>query len=67
MEDVKDELQQSDFADDVNGAKREIERHKEMQQKVSGSLLHDLDSNGQRLLQRLVLIWVSVCSEVASD
>ncbi|XP_071527234.1 triple functional domain protein isoform X3 [Panulirus ornatus] len=53
LEDVRDELQQSDFADDVNGAKRAIERHKEMHQKVTGSLVHDLDMMGQRLLQRL--------------
>ena len=54
LEDVRDELQQSDFADDVNGAKRAIERHKEMHQKVTGNLVHDLDLTGQRLLQRLV-------------
>ncbi|XP_042869484.1 kalirin-like isoform X2 [Penaeus japonicus] len=53
LEDVRDELQQSDFADDVSGAKRAIERHKEMHQKVTGSLVHDLDMLGQRLLQRL--------------
>ncbi|XP_069191995.1 triple functional domain protein isoform X3 [Procambarus clarkii] len=53
LEDVRDELQQSDFADDVNGAKRAIERHKEMHQKVTGNLIHDLDMMGQRLLHRL--------------
>ncbi|XP_066961005.1 kalirin isoform X3 [Macrobrachium rosenbergii] len=53
LEDVRDELQQTDFADDVSGAKRAIERHKEMHSKVSGSLIHDLDVMGQRLLQRL--------------
>ncbi|XP_050733039.1 triple functional domain protein-like isoform X4 [Eriocheir sinensis] len=52
LEDVRDELQQSDFADDVNGAKRAIERHKEMHQKVTGNMVHDLDLTGQRLLQR---------------
>lgn len=54
LEDVRDELQQSDFADDVNGAKRAIERHKEMHQKVTGNMVHDLDLTGQRLLQRSV-------------
>ncbi|CAL4059912.1 unnamed protein product, partial [Meganyctiphanes norvegica] len=53
LEDVRDELNQSDFADDVNGAKRAIERHKEMHQKLFGSQVHDLNLMGQRLLQRL--------------
>ncbi|XP_063844125.1 triple functional domain protein-like isoform X3 [Scylla paramamosain] len=53
LEDVRDELQQSDFADDVNGAKRAIERHKEMHQKVPGNEVHKLDLTGQMLLQRL--------------
>ncbi|MPC23919.1 Kalirin [Portunus trituberculatus] len=53
LEDVRDELQQSDFADDVNGAKRAIERHKEMHQKVPGNEIHKLDLTGQMLLQRL--------------
>lgn len=54
LEDVRDELQQSDFADDVNGAKRAIERHKEMHQKVPGNEIHKLDLTGQMLLQRSV-------------
>lgn len=54
LEDVRDELQQSDFADDVNGAKRAIERHIEMHKKVTGNMVHDLDLTGQRLLQRSV-------------
>ncbi|KAK4312675.1 hypothetical protein Pmani_015918 [Petrolisthes manimaculis] len=54
LEDARDELQQGHFAEDAAGAKRAIERHKEMHQRVmTGGAMHDLDLMGQRLLQRL--------------
>lgn len=53
IEDIQEDLNRSDFAEDVNGAKHGIDQHKEMEKKILKLPIEELDLQGQKLLAKL--------------
>ncbi|CAL7943982.1 unnamed protein product [Xylocopa violacea] len=52
FDDLREDLNRNDFADDVAGAKHEIDLHNEMKKKILKVPVEDIDLAGQRLLKR---------------
>lgn len=53
IEDFQEDLQHFDLAEDVNGAKHQIDNHNDMKRKILKMSLEDLDALGQKLLGKL--------------
>lgn len=53
IEDFQEDLQHFDLAEDVNGAKHQIDNHNDMKRKILKMPLDDLDGQGQKLLGKL--------------
>lgn len=53
LEDMREDLNHNDFADDVAGAKKGMDLHNEVKKKIHKIPVENIDSMGQRLLQRL--------------
>ena len=53
IEDFQEDLQHFDLAEDVNGAKHQIDNHNDMKRKILKMPLDDLDALGQKLLGKL--------------
>ena len=56
LEDMREDLNHNDFADDVAGAKKGMDLHNEVKKKIHKIPVENIDSMGQRLLQRYVII-----------
>ena len=52
LEDMREDLNHNDFADDVAGAKKGLDLHSEVKKKIHKIPVENIDSMGQRLLQR---------------
>ena len=52
LEDMREDLNHNDFADDVAGAKKGMDLHNEVKKKIHKIPVENIDSMGQRLLQR---------------
>ena len=52
LEDMREDLNHNDFADDVAGAKKGMDLHNEVKKKIHKIPVDNIDSMGQRLLQR---------------
>ncbi|GAB6019934.1 hypothetical protein CHUAL_001465 [Chamberlinius hualienensis] len=53
LDGIKKEMTRNDFADDVDGAEKMLEKHCEAKKKVVKAPVEDIDMEGQRLLQKL--------------
>lgn len=53
LDDLQEDLARSDFADDVSGAKHGIDLHNEMKKKIVKVPVEELETQGERILQRL--------------
>lgn len=53
IEDFQEDLQHFDLAEEVNGAKHQIDNHGDMKRKILKLPLDDLDGQGQKLLGKL--------------
>ena len=54
LEDMREDLNHNDFADDVSGAKKGVDIHNEVKKKIHKMPIENIDSMGQRLLQRYI-------------
>ena len=52
LEDMREDLNHNDFADDVAGAKKGMDVHNEVKKKIHKIPVENIDTMGQRLLQR---------------
>lgn len=52
LDDMREDLGHNDFADDVGGAKKGMEQHNELRRKILKIPVENIDSVGQRILQR---------------
>lgn len=53
IDDLQEDLQRSDFAEDVNGARHAIDYHNEMKKKILKLPIEDLDMQGKKLLSKI--------------
>ncbi|XP_046675322.1 triple functional domain protein isoform X5 [Homalodisca vitripennis] len=53
LDDLQEDLSRSDLGEDVPGAKHALDLHQDMKKKIMKAPVHDIDTTGQRLLQRL--------------
>lgn len=53
IEDFQEDLQMFELAEDVNGAKHQIDNHVDMKRKILKLPLDDLEAQGQKLLSKL--------------
>ena len=51
---MREDLNHNDFADDVSGAKKGVDIHNEVKKKIHKMPIENIDSMGQRLLQRYI-------------
>ncbi len=55
---MREDLNNNDFADDVNGAKKGMDLHNEAKKRINKMPVETIDSMGQRLLQRWVVCYL---------
>ncbi|CAG0901712.1 unnamed protein product, partial [Darwinula stevensoni] len=53
LEDMRDELNRTECAEDVSGAKHNIEMHNEMKKKIMTAPIDEISHMGQKVLQKL--------------
>lgn len=53
LDDIQDDLDRSDFAEDVPGAKHALDSHAEMKKKILKLPIEDLDVQGKKLITKL--------------
>lgn len=55
IDDLQEDLQRNDFAEDVSGARHDIDNHNEMKKKILKLPIEDLDVQGKMLVSKLNL------------
>lgn len=55
FDDMREDLNHNDFADEVISAKKAMDTHAELRRKILKIPVENIDSVGQRLLQRWII------------
>ncbi|XP_045510116.1 triple functional domain protein isoform X2 [Colias croceus] len=66
LDDLQEDVARADFADDVTGARRAIDAHADISKRLSKVPVDELESQGERVLQRLEAA-EAACSEASGS